>query len=214
MKIFISHSSKDKWAARRIAQDLEESGATVFLDEKDIESGTSIDASIRENLNDSDHFLILLSPASLRSDWVLLELGGALALGKTIIPILLYVGANEIPQAINLKLARDINEVERYYDEVKRKVAGKPAPKPREKSAAQRGAMRFKVGDAVRIERKEPERVFRTKGTDVYWTDGMDRYLGRRGKITRIDKDGDYVLDVDDGRFAWAQEWLAIDSAA
>src|SRR5947209_19311991 len=110
MKIFISHSSKDKWAAREIAKQIGAMGATVFIDEKDIKTGESIDVAIRSHLTDSDHFLLLLSPASVKSEWVLLELGGALALGKTVVPILLYVGANEVPQAINLKLARDIND--------------------------------------------------------------------------------------------------------
>ena len=111
MKIFISHSTKDKWAARRITEDLISLGAEIFLDEKDIETGESIDSSIRKHLKDCNDFLIILSPASLKSEWVLIELGGALALEKKVIPILLYVGANEMPNAINLKLARDINQL-------------------------------------------------------------------------------------------------------
>src|SRR5687768_14778046 len=109
MKIFISHSSKDKWAARRISEDLMTFGSETFLDEKDIETGQSIDSSIRKHLKTCDDFLIIISPASIKSEWVLIELGGALALEKKVIPILLYVGANEMPNAINLKLARDIN---------------------------------------------------------------------------------------------------------
>ena len=50
MKIFISHSSKDKWAARRISQDLNGLGAETFLDEKDIKTGESIDESIKKHL--------------------------------------------------------------------------------------------------------------------------------------------------------------------
>ena len=47
MKVFISHSSKDKWAARRISQDLLQMGIESFLDEKDIETGDAIDESIQ-----------------------------------------------------------------------------------------------------------------------------------------------------------------------
>ena len=108
MKIFVSHSSKDKWAARRIAAEVESLGAKVFIDEKDIETGQSIDSAIKKHLTEADDFVLLLSPASLKSEWVLLELGGAMALGKNIVPILMYVGANELPKAITLRLARDI----------------------------------------------------------------------------------------------------------
>ena len=101
MKIFISHSSRDKWAARRISAEIEQLGADTFLDEKDIETGESIDESISVHLKDSDELLVLLSPASVKSDWVLVEVGGAKALGKRLVPILFYLGANEIPSPIS-----------------------------------------------------------------------------------------------------------------
>ena len=41
MKIFISHSSYDKWVARQISHRLIEKGHTTFLDEKDIKTGDS-----------------------------------------------------------------------------------------------------------------------------------------------------------------------------
>jgi hypothetical protein len=66
MKVFISHSSYDKWAARQISQQLEEKGHDTFLDEKDITTGDSIDASIQKHLKSSDDLLILISPVSLK----------------------------------------------------------------------------------------------------------------------------------------------------
>lgn len=207
MKVFISHSSKDKWAARRIAGDIESLGGVVFIDEKDIKTGQSIDSEIRNHLVDSDHFLILLSPASIGSDWVLLELGGALALSKTIIPILLYVGSNEIPQAINLKLARDINEIDKYYEEIESLIDNKPLPK-RKVSTKKRSASSLKKGVYVRIATNEPPVVYRDEGLDTPWIEEMDKYLGSVGKVTGVDEDGDYKLDIDDGDYAWAREWL------
>lgn len=52
MKIFISHSSRDKWAARRISEDLISCGATTFLDEKDIRTGQSIDESVKKHIKE------------------------------------------------------------------------------------------------------------------------------------------------------------------
>lgn len=211
MRIFISHSSKDKWAARRIAKDVEELGHEVFLDEKDIVTGDSIDVSIRQNLKQSDHFLMLLSPASLNSPWVLVELGGAIALEKRIVPILLYVGANEVPQVINLKLARDINEIDKYYTE----LGGAPKPPKAAATTSPSKALRqahpirsFSVGDTVLIARNTPKKVVRRTGVNMAWVDEMDLYLGKSGTVTNVDQDGDCSLSVDGGEWVWAPEWL------
>ncbi len=211
MRIFISHSSKDKWAARRIAKDIEELGHEAFLDEKDIVTGDAIDVSIRQNLKGSDHFLLLLSPASLNSPWVLVELGGAVALEKRIVPILLYVGANEVPQVINLKLARDINEIDRYYDE----LGGAPKPP---KAASTSGApderkrvrrvKPYSVGDAVIVARNTPNMIVRRVGVNVAWVPELDVYLGKTGTVTNVDEDGDCKLDIAGDEWTFAPEWL------
>lgn len=122
MKVFISHSSLDQWIARMIARDLEVRGIVTFLDEKDIETGESIDDSIQEHLRTCDEVLMLLSPAALESHWVLVEIGGAKALNKRLIPILVHVGPNELPQPIAKGLARDLNDVEKYFDEVEQRA--------------------------------------------------------------------------------------------
>lgn len=218
MKVFISHASKDKWAARRIAADIQTLGLEVFLDEKDIRTGESIDTAIRAHLTDSDHFLLLLSPASVKSEWVLLELGGALALGKTVVPVLLYVGANELPQAVNLRLARDINDVERYYDELRALVGipARSAPKPRAPSVRRhtkrprKATISWKpaVGATIKIVTKEPTEIYRENSSNS-WEDPMDRYLGRTATITNMDADGDFNIDIDDGDWWWSREWVA-----
>ena len=212
MKVFISHSSKDKWAARRISQDIEAIGVQTFLDEKDIKTGESLDQSIKKQLNDCDDFLILLSPASIKSEWVLIELGGAMALGKHIVPILLYVGTNEIPHVINLKLARDINDVNTYYDELRTKLGATVSKKKviRKKVAKKKAAAPLKVGDKVRIVATPPGDEYRDTGLDTYWVDTMNSYLGRSAKVTKVDApgEGNYTLDIDNGQYAWVSAWL------
>lgn len=187
MKVFISHSSKDKWAARRISEDLVALHAETFLDEKDISTGESIDSSIKSNLKDCDDFLILLSPASIKSAWVLIELGGAFALEKKVIPILLYVGANEIPKIINLKLARDINDIGKYYDEIVEKLTGtKPETASKARTVKRRKTQKLKVGDVVKIVSSTPPDHYRDTGLDIYWEDGQEPYLGKTTKIIEV----------------------------
>lgn len=215
MKIFISHSTKDKWAARRIAEDLRKIGATTFLDEKDIRSGQSLDESIKANLRDSNDFLILLSPSSLKSKWVLLELGGAIALEKKIVPILLYVGANEVPQIITLKLARDINEIDRYYKEVSDLITTAES-KPKRKFDLEEfkpRPTRFSIGTKVKIVDAKPEDVILKNFPTIDWEDRIDKYLDREGFVSKAyveSPGGVYLLTIDgeELNFIFAEEWL------
>jgi hypothetical protein len=232
MNIFISHSSKDKWAARRISEDLILLGTKTFLDEKDIETGQSIDASVIKHLNECSDFLIIISPASIKSEWVLIELGGALALRKKIIPILLYVGVNEIPKAINLKLARDINSIQLYYEEVKQAISRKQEKVISKKKEVKQAISHkqekkviskeeviltysFKPGDRVFVVPIRPPDIMRQNAL-IDWEPEMDKFLGKEFTIetTAESRYGDaYVLKdayLVPGTFAYvfAKEWL------
>ena len=215
MKVFISHSSVDKWAARRISEDLVARGAETFLDEKDIDTGDDISASIQSNLNSCDDCMIILSPSSVESAWVLVELGGAIALGKRVVPILLHVGSNSIPSPISMKLARDINDIDKYYDEVLSRLKGVEAghqkivrdhqPKPIKRS--------IEVGDRVTVVSQRPDLT-----PDMHmlgWNPDMDKYLGVDAIVTKQAEDGFYQaegevfnIDADSGEFYWHERWL------
>jgi hypothetical protein len=230
MKVFVSHSSKDKWVARQISRLLETDGHTTFLDEKDIKTGDSIDASIQVHLKDSDHLVILLSPASITSHWVFIELGGAKALGKKVVPILFHVGANEIPSAISQLLARDINEFDKYLEELRAmptvasevKSTRKPTKAPKKPTASESDLGRQEpawltkgrfnglgVGDKVRIVQVE-RLTTNDKEQSPTWVPAMDKYSGIDTHITELWPGGDYVhLSADGGEFAWSCNWIS-----
>jgi hypothetical protein len=69
-KIFISHSSKDKEFAGRLAFDLKELGHNPWLDEWEIKVGECIATKIEENLSNSDYVVLVLTPQSVASGWV------------------------------------------------------------------------------------------------------------------------------------------------
>lgn len=214
MKVFLSHSSADKWLAKRIANDIAELGAQTFLDEKDIATGESIDSAIQTNLSICSDFLILLSPASIKSEWVLVELGGALALKKDIIPILLYLGANDIPKPISKLKGRDISDIEKYYEELKVKIPkkGREAPSVISPTITRRKKpskeMIFAVGQKVILPKEPQEIVYREKSKVSFNTD-MSKYLGLVATITDLNIPDKYArVDVDSGRWGWAYEWL------
>jgi hypothetical protein len=122
-RIFLSHSSKDKWIARQCAFHLEKlPGVEVFLDEKDIEFGQSIPDSVRTGIENCDEFLVLLSRYSKDRPWVLIEMGAAWGLRKPIVAMIDKIEPKEMPDIISPHKAVDLNEFEIYLKQVARKA--------------------------------------------------------------------------------------------
>jgi CheY-like chemotaxis protein len=69
-KVFISHSSKDKDLARKIADQLVANGHPVWLDEWEILVGDSISQKIQKGLERSDLVAVLLTSQGINSGWV------------------------------------------------------------------------------------------------------------------------------------------------
>jgi TIR domain len=217
-RVFISHSFVDKWIAGRIRDDLEARGVTAYLAEKDLATGAEIVPTISEELRDSDELLILLTPASVKSDWVVAEMYMALAYSKPWVAIRMHVGENDIPRLLKPYLARDLNDIDRYYAEVDsrtRRAAKKPHDaaavvqpqrKPqRKKTPAKQG---FSIGDVVRIVDAPQEDVY-GPGKMINWVKRyMDPYCGKTATVMEVDKDGSAKLDIDGESFWWAFEWL------
>src|ERR1700733_10615017 len=78
MKIFLSHSTKDKVFVQELANELKASGIEPWLCEVDIEYGDNFAAKIEEGLK-CDLVLLVLSPDAVRSAWTREEWTSALA---------------------------------------------------------------------------------------------------------------------------------------
>jgi hypothetical protein len=76
--IFMSHSSKDKFFVRTLAEHLEKSGINVWLDEAEINIGDSLTEKIGEAIESTDYVGVILSHNSISSEWVQRELQIAL----------------------------------------------------------------------------------------------------------------------------------------
>jgi hypothetical protein len=110
---FISHSSKDKPFVRQLAADLVASGVQVWLDEQRIRVGDSIPERVAQGVAESDFFLVVVSKASIQSEWVKKELNQALVheIEKrrvTVMPVLL--DSVEIPASIKAKKYANFTE--------------------------------------------------------------------------------------------------------
>lgn len=86
--VFISYSHKDTKYAHRLADELQEKGIEVWIDER-LDYGSTWPQEIQKQLDSCDVFVIVMSPRSYESDWVQNELNRAKRLGKLIFPLLL-----------------------------------------------------------------------------------------------------------------------------
>lgn len=88
-KTFFSYSRVDSTFVLKLAKDLRDAGAELWLDQLDIKAGSHWDSSIEEALNSSSKLIVVLSPASVASNNVMDEVSFGLESGKTVIPVLL-----------------------------------------------------------------------------------------------------------------------------
>ena len=68
--VFLSHSSRDKALARRIANDLKRHSIKVWFDEWEIHIGNSISQKIERGLEKADFVAVLLTKHGVNSGWV------------------------------------------------------------------------------------------------------------------------------------------------
>ncbi|MEP6793694.1 MAG: TIR domain-containing protein [Saprospiraceae bacterium] len=88
-KIFFSYSRFDSNFALKLAKDLREAGADIWIDQLDIPAGNHWDSAVEGALSSAACVLVILSPSSTASTNVMDEVSFALESGKKIIPVLL-----------------------------------------------------------------------------------------------------------------------------
>jgi len=107
--VFLSFSSRDRSKAAKIATDLKRAGITVWIDSDYVAPGDRVRDAIDWGIKYSRCVVVLISPSSLKSQWVLNELDAAMLKEiderrKIVIPVLLgSVAHNDLPQDIRGK---------------------------------------------------------------------------------------------------------------
>jgi TonB family protein len=87
-KAFFSYSREDSEFALRLARDLRASGASVWLDQLDIQAGERWDRAVESALSECSCLIVILSPSSIASNNVMDEVSYALEERRTVIPVL------------------------------------------------------------------------------------------------------------------------------
>jgi hypothetical protein len=87
-KVFISHASVDQQKARDIANALAELGVDSWASYSDIPPGSHWDRSIESALSHALALIVIVTPASVASDYVRAEVEEAIRSNKIVIPVI------------------------------------------------------------------------------------------------------------------------------
>lgn len=98
--VFLSYSSRDGELAKELCEALEAAGAKTFLAVKNLNPGEDFAEKIKKALYESCAVWLLVSPSSLKSDWVVSEWGAAWAFDKKIVPLLYRCDLENLPDRI------------------------------------------------------------------------------------------------------------------
>lgn len=81
-QVFVSHCTQDAEFAQRIARALRASGVDVWIAPDSIHPGETFVDAIERGLGSTTHFVIVMSPDAVESNWVKLELNTAIRLER------------------------------------------------------------------------------------------------------------------------------------
>lgn len=115
--VFLSYSRIDGALADSVAKVLEELDIEYFRDVKDIDWGDSFTLEIRDALERAAAVLVVVSPASLKSQWVPYELGFAAALRKKVLPYLAHESVELPPYLRDVQYVTTTEQVREYFSQ-------------------------------------------------------------------------------------------------
>ncbi len=152
-KVFISYSSVDEKKARQLAKGLDDIGVEYFFDRKDIEMGDSINESVAGGISECSALVVIVSPASLQSQWVPFEIGHATGRGKKVLPYLTHPSLQLPGYLQNLHFKTRLSDVKKYLKSLYE--IGKKDTKKDAEPASSSKKISPKRRDAIRAERNE-----------------------------------------------------------
>jgi hypothetical protein len=116
--VFVSHSSKDVWIARVIAEKIAKTGAVPWWDEKELRGGDLLGDTIRRGIDHCQESVVLVTPNSIKSQWVLLEIGAVWGHKKRVTPILYGVTFGWLSALSDIK-AVELNDLDEFIQQLK-----------------------------------------------------------------------------------------------
>lgn len=110
--VFLSYNGNEATLAEEIFKKIIDAGGKAFLAKKTIEPGSDFAEEIRNALRESNELWLLVSPNSVKSEWVISEWGAAWVLEKRIVPILYRCSPESLPDRLRQLQCIDFHEYE------------------------------------------------------------------------------------------------------
>ena len=129
--VFLSHAAEDQELAWDIARRLRSAGLTVITAPEPPTPSQDQRASVREAIRHADAVISLVTPAALKSDWTMVELGMADGADKVVLPVIAGLANQPLPLLLRAyrtvpydrldaairRLTRQLAEVAEFADE-------------------------------------------------------------------------------------------------
>lgn len=119
--VFISHSSRDAWIAGIMVEKVTALGAEVWLDVKDLHGGDIVDQEILKGIDSCQEAVVLVSPESAGSQWVIFEIGATWGQHKRVTPVLNNVPYDAIAP-LRIAKAIELKDFDRFLSELGSRV--------------------------------------------------------------------------------------------
>jgi hypothetical protein len=110
-KIFVSYSRVDSRFALKLAEDLQQEGLHIWIDQSDIPPSEPWDKEIEKALEASECILVILSPAAVSSSNVLNEINYGIEEHKPILPVVI---SSNVKKPFNIRRLQHIDFTNSY----------------------------------------------------------------------------------------------------
>jgi len=113
--VFISYSHTDSAAADAIVDTLDKLDIKTFRDVKNIEWGQPISAKVRDGLESAAAIIVIVSPGSLKSQWVAYEVGYGTGTKKRVLPYLTHAALDLPGFMADLSYVKSIDQIRDFF---------------------------------------------------------------------------------------------------
>lgn len=118
MLVFISYAHEDSALVEQLCDRLTAAGLEYFRDTKDIAWGGRIPSEVQSALENAGGIIVVVSPASVKSQWVPYEIGYATALRKPVLPFLTHPSIDLPGYLADLRHISDLEAIETFINQV------------------------------------------------------------------------------------------------
>ena len=127
-RVFVSHGWSDRWVAKQMARCIRDVGGDPFIDIFDINKGDRIERKIQAELPNCRELVVLLTPWSVRRNWVWTEIGAAWGRGMRVVGVLYGLSIADVEReyggmaALAPTNCLGLDEFDTYVSELKNRI--------------------------------------------------------------------------------------------